>query len=414
MRSLRLGAALRAARTRAGLSQKALAARLGYERSSIAHVERGDQRPPEEFWSRADVVCRAEGQLLAAYRQHLSSRAERRRPPFDTFAVPAAEEDETDRRDLLKCLRTAGIVVAGWPLAPSALAETRRVTLDEVEHVRRAAQLYRAAIYQHGATVELQRGLTALLDRTTALLSEVNGPGQRSELLDVLADTAGVAGYASRDRGQVERAHHFYVLGLQASRSAEDPVLARYLLVRLAGLYLELTQPREVLTCLDSAERVGTPTHAEKSNLLMLRAWALAQSGEAQEVHRAVGRAEEEMSRVGDQRDDVVERERRHVSPAELFSLTGASYVELARREPRHAREAARRLVMALGSRGPEYARNATLDVVSLAEAHLRGGDLDAARHFAHRAETAARTTTSRRVHRRLGELRQGLRLRQA
>lgn len=99
----------------------------------------------------------------------------------------------------------------------------------------------------------------------------------------------------------------------------------------------------------------------------------------------------------------------RHVAEAELYSLTGAGYTELARHHPRYAQEAISRLTLALDLRGADGARNATLDTISLAEAHLAGHDLHQAAHTAATAVRLARTSASRRVRKRLRELGQQL-----
>jgi hypothetical protein len=94
----------------------------------------------------------------------------------------------------------------------------------------------------------------------------------------------------------------------------------------------------------------------------------------------------------------------RHVAEAELYSLTGAAYGELARHQPRYAGEAIRRLNRALELRGIGGARNATLDAISLAEAHLADHDLSQALHATGQANQLAQDSASRRVRKRLNE----------
>jgi hypothetical protein len=99
----------------------------------------------------------------------------------------------------------------------------------------------------------------------------------------------------------------------------------------------------------------------------------------------------------------------RHVAEAELYSLTGAGYTELARHQPRYAGEAISRLTLALDLRGADGARNATLDTISLAEAHLADHDLPQAVHVTQDALQRADSSASRRIRKRLRELGQQL-----
>jgi hypothetical protein len=99
----------------------------------------------------------------------------------------------------------------------------------------------------------------------------------------------------------------------------------------------------------------------------------------------------------------------RHVAEAELYSLTGAGYTELAKHQPRYAGEAISRLTLALDLRGADGARNATLDTISLAEAHLADHDLSQAVHVTSDAIRRADSSASRRIRKRLCELGQQL-----
>src|SRR3954453_10989522 len=63
-----LGDQLSAYRKLARLTQAQLARRLYCDRTSIAHVERG-QRAKEAFWREADDAVNAGGRLLAGFRQ---------------------------------------------------------------------------------------------------------------------------------------------------------------------------------------------------------------------------------------------------------------------------------------------------------------------------------------------------------
>ncbi|GAA0489349.1 helix-turn-helix transcriptional regulator [Streptomyces olivaceiscleroticus] len=59
------GALLRFHRERAGLTQEALARRLGFSKSQVAMVERGERPPKGDFATNADEATGAQGALLA-------------------------------------------------------------------------------------------------------------------------------------------------------------------------------------------------------------------------------------------------------------------------------------------------------------------------------------------------------------
>lgn len=62
-----LGRALARHRADRKISQREFAARVYYDRTSIAHIEAGRQSAPRTFWSRADAVFDAGGALLGSF-----------------------------------------------------------------------------------------------------------------------------------------------------------------------------------------------------------------------------------------------------------------------------------------------------------------------------------------------------------
>ena len=198
-----------------------------------------------------------------------------------------------------------------------------------------------------------------------------------------------------------------YQLALQAAKAAGDRHLGAHLIVRMAGHNIELQQPEDTLGLLDAAQHAAQSVlgHGERANQLCIKAWANAQRGDAEAVRRAVGEAEEEFVRA----EGSVSREwgRQHVTEAELYSLTGAAYADLARKSPKHAPQAIERLRKAISLRGPANARNRTLDMVSLAEALFAQGEFEECRKVATRAESQLDQLASNRLTRRLTELSQ-------
>ncbi|MEX5631928.1 helix-turn-helix domain-containing protein [Parafrankia sp. FMc2] len=175
----RLGAELLRRRTDAGLTQDRLAVLAGYPkgRTIISKCERGRELPSERFTERIDAELDADGAIIRLYRQAEAARLRRAAdelappestevPQSDLAAVsrldrttdlqalsdehhPAAEEDTTDRRQLLQTggLATGFLFTTG--AAASALSEQLAradptpMTLREIGvDLRRIAESY--------------------------------------------------------------------------------------------------------------------------------------------------------------------------------------------------------------------------------------------------------------------------------
>jgi hypothetical protein len=306
---------------------------------------------------------------------------------------------------MLTGMAATGLAIAGFPL-PAQADIPRRIGPQHVAELRRLTEMYRTMTYSRGADGELQRGVTRLLSRATALLGQASASRLRRELLDAAADCAGLAAYVCRDLGQHEWAQQYYLIAMQAAQAAGDHALAGHLVVRMAGHNIELAQPRQVLPYLEAARQPASRpafTPGELSNQHAIAAWASAQAGDAQGVLREAGNAEDCFAAA--ETPAGPDWQVRHVAEAELYSLTGAGFTELARRQPRSAAQAITRLTLALDLRGDDVKRNATLDTISLAEAHLADHDLPQALHVTGNAVSLARDSASRRIRKRLDEL---------
>ncbi|WP_212824403.1 helix-turn-helix domain-containing protein [Catellatospora sp. TT07R-123] len=315
------------------------------------------------------------------------------------------EEAETERRELLRSTAAASLVVAGWPVAPGPhLDLPRRITMEHVAELRDTTNLYRGLVSRHGGG-GLGRRVSVLLERAASTHSAATGEPLRRELLERVADIAGLGAYVARDVEDHDNAEQLYRLALQAARAAGDPRLGGHLIARMAGHNIEMRRPDDTLGLLDAARRAARSVlgPAERANQLCIEAWANAQRGDAQAVARSVGLAEEEFSRAeGGVANDWGGQ---HVTEAELYSLTGAAYADLARSSPKHGEEGVRRLRRAISLRDPAQARNRTLDLVSLAELSVVTGDRREATVYAGQAVANVEGITSARLNRRIVDL---------
>ncbi len=118
-RQRRLGQGLAEWRKLAGLNQAQLARRLRYDRTTVAHAERGAQIPAEEFWQACDQVLTADGALLHLYQA--VQEAKKRRAEDATARARAERRARLvgvatpDRRDvLMPYAKTDAVVGSRW------------------------------------------------------------------------------------------------------------------------------------------------------------------------------------------------------------------------------------------------------------------------------------------------------------
>lgn len=381
---------LRAARQVMRLSQDNFALRLAEHMRDVLGIGAAPSGNLIGMWERGETRPRFD------YRRGLMSLTGRTEADLGLVedsptAPPSGQASDTSRRELLlTASSTVGLALTGLPL-PRLLGPVDRPTQETIADLRRAADLHRDWLYEHGASPELQHGIAHLLERTSRLLTHVGNSRLRTDLLTVVADISGIAAYAARDLAWHPVADQHYALGVQAAQAAGDSRLAGHLVVRMAGHAVERRQPDQILAYLERADEIGSFSHRQLSNNCALAAWAHAMRGDTQDALRLVRGAEDEYA--ADNGSDTSAWQSRHVLESELYSLTGAAMAALAQNQPSHAGEAIDRLSRSLLLRGGGYSRNRILDELSLAEAYLAIGETG---HAAEAARDAM--TTSRRV----------------
>lgn len=377
-------AELRRRRLEANFSLQQLAELVPCDQGYLSKVENGHRRPGPEMTASLDHALGANGAL---------------------FALAGDDEEGGEnvrRRAVLQALSTAGMAVAGWPL--TSATTPRKVGMDHVADLVDTTAVYRGWVSRHGG-VAVQQPAAQLLERAATLYGTAHEPKVRTALLVAIAELAGLGAYIARDIGDHRSADEHAWLALSAATTAGDTALGGHTVVRMAGHNIELRNPDKTLALLDAAAQRASDlfTAGDRANQTCIRAWAHAQAGHTDLVRRAVGDAEDAFTRVD--AAGAPGWAAQHVTEAELYSLTGAAYTDLARTNPRHAVTAISRLHRALDLRGVSLARNRTLDQLSLAEALLYAGEFDEAGRVASAATDAVGDINSGRLSIRIAGL---------
>ncbi|SHF07672.1 helix-turn-helix domain-containing protein [Streptoalloteichus hindustanus] len=361
---MELGAELRAARSRAGLSLVEMARRTHFTKPFLCQVETGRRtvlpavhRAYEDVLGIALEVANpvrvAHEWLLVDSPATTHTRAGRR------VRKGLAVELETR----VAWLRRLDDVTGGADLAP--------LVLNELADVR---DLCRTASYRDPV-------------------------GRR--LLVVLGELSQLAGWVTADAGRCDEAQRLYLSGLSVARDAEDPVLAAQLLSTLAYQMSNVGNRRDALLVARSAARGASgATPLVRALLLERVAWAAARMADralTEQTLDVVDDVYEERSEDGDEPEWVYWLDRR-----EIDVMAGRCWIALG--QPQRAEPL---LSRALATDDSGHAREMALYLTWLAEGYVQSGNHDAARETLVRARQAALGVASVRLEERLRQVAQ-------
>jgi transcriptional regulator with XRE-family HTH domain len=260
-----LGAELRARREERGLTQKDLAALVGFSPQHVSEVERAKAWPTHGFIAACDDALEARGQLLkllpAALNERETGRQERAaaRRASDRSSVPCAEElgegddvEPTTRRGLIGA--GAATALGGLGAAAAVPAAGREVDPELPTHLTRLLNVLGRHDEMFGpgdvlATVHHQVGMIAQH-------REIARGDLHTELLRAEARFAEFAAWLSDDTGDTTARDNWTKRALRLARTAQYPDMIAYVRSRQSQWAAEEHNARRAIALAEDALRV--------------------------------------------------------------------------------------------------------------------------------------------------------------
>ena len=226
------------------------------------------------------------------------------------------------------------------------------------------------------------RWLTGLADRAVC-----TGATER-RLFGLITEAARLCGWCHFDATQHAAAQAFYVAGLRASVSAQDPLAGANVVACMSYQATWTGHYQEAVSLIDSAEeqirRIGTPRL--KAMLASRKALAYAKSDEAGACGRALNEAENQLDRArpGDAEPDWIY----YFDETTLAAWAGTCWIDL--RQPDRARPLIDDSLAAIDT---GHVRDLSIVRARSARAYVHGDELDlACRELTTAADLAQQT----------------------
>jgi transcriptional regulator with XRE-family HTH domain len=269
----RLGEALAVLREMAGFNQTELARRINYDRTTIAHAERGAQIPAAEFWQACDSLLGAHRTLIALYRQWQEAKEEQteaarlraRRERQSTIADLLGPPSEPTRNDLTD---TAAELRARLAAARAIDDQMVRIFQEQIDLAR--------VVDRRLGGVTLLAELRQRIAQMSQLLHSSLNANTRESLARVLVDACTLAGWVSLDQGSFVGAWELYAFARTTAREAESPALEAYACGGQSTVLLDIRETRAAVELTEYARMIAHDTAP-----CVLRSWLAGAYGEA-------------------------------------------------------------------------------------------------------------------------------------
>jgi len=405
-RQRQLGRALAEWRKLSGFNQTELARRLAYDRTTVAHAERGAQIPAEEFWRACDERLAASGALLRLYEAlqeakqrkaeeaAAGARAERRARLAGLMAEdPGAVADNSQRT-----VRTSGTGLAdAVPIGGDVVRAG--VAIDP-----QLPETLRALLVQYAKTDNMvgPRSLLPVVSAQVGLISKFTAVASgvvRRELVGVGAWYAEFAGWLSQDAGDLRSAAIWSDRALEWAHVDGAPLMVSYVLMRKSSQASSAGDTAGALGLAEAALREPGLTPRVRALALRQKARGHALEGDSMACERALEAARTDVASDEDHGDD----------DRALSGYCTPAYVEMEAGDCWMALGAPTKAIatfeQGLAIWPPGYERDRGLHLARLAVAYATANEPEQACGYAEQAAVLARETGSTRTLQELGRL---------
>lgn len=210
-------------------------------------------------------------------------------------------------------------------------------------------------------------------------------------LLAAVGEMCQLAGWVASDAGLHAAAERYYLGGVTAAHAAQDPASAANLLSSLSYQVANVGSPQKTVLLATSALSGldGKASASTRALILERVAWANARLGDAQTTERTLAEVERIFAR---QNTDDDPSWTYWLNPTEVDLMAGRCLTELKQPAP-----AIQLLTGAIDEYDESHAREVSLYLSWLAEAHIYAGAIDEAASVATRALQLAAGSSSAR-----------------
>ncbi|MEU4841788.1 hypothetical protein [Nocardia testacea] len=290
--------------------------------------------------------------------------------------------------------------------APRLVDKPMGLGIQEVEQLENVARSFRDWDDQFGGGLR-RKAVVGQLAEVNEMLRERQPVRVEKRLWGVLAQLAETAATMSWDCGQQATAQQYYALAARAASHADDPAFCAFALAGMARQLLGLDGDAGAADALElvriARDRgAGSLTPTVEAMLYTREGWALSQLERPSGFRRACEKAKEKFAASQPDSDPFWVH---YFDAAELAGTIGGRLLDIARRKPVFAGEAADHIELAVHSRRADRIRSTALDHLGLAEARVLQGEVEDACRVGHDALDVVEQTRSDRVRVKVGKL---------
>lgn len=313
--------------------------------------------------------------------------------------------------------------IGRWLSVPAAVLPVKteggqRIGIGEVEAIEAATNYFARTDAVTGGALSREAAVGQLKFAVDLAQHASYSTVVGNRLLAAIAELAGLVGWLCADSDMSGPAQRYFTYGLQAARESTDPravLLVVSILSDMAQHMRWLGRPNTALRLHDLAA-AQLPTDRTRFNVMRaILATRRAEDGLCSlglsclpEIRSALSMSQDLHASANDEDHDAAPRQWHRTvdtSAAELFAMTAATYLVLARHDPRLAAEAEKHTYAHLAAVSDGQGRNKVFSLIRLARIRFVKGEPEQACRDAEQALAVAENQASALVKIRLREL---------